>query len=579
MKNRKKLNLGNSNFKDIIEEENYFVDKSLLIKEVISAQKQVLLIPRPRRFGKTLNLSMLNYFFDNQEKDNEKLFEHLKIWQTDNEIKKHCGKHPVIFLSLKDAKKNTWESTLKHIKLEIISVYKQHRYLMQNDVLFDDEKHQFNKIINQTADEIDYEVSIKQLSDYLFSYHKEKVVILIDEYDVPIQNGYNKFYDKVVPFMRNFLSGAFKDNSALYKGIITGILRVSKENIFSGLNNISVYTLLDNRFSDKFGFTEDEVKQLIKDFEVKTEYSEIKAWYDGYQFGKTKNIYNPWSVLNYVAESDEGFRTFWANSSSNDLIKERIFERDYDYIKENFEILLKGGQITKKIQEDIVFPDLNKNTKELLWSLLLFSGYLKATPLPEQAHTLVKLDRYNLSLPNGEIKQLFGEIISEWLVENLQISSSLLYNAANNLVNNELQRFEKDLQSIMSDTFSYFDKTKNPENAFHSYMLGLLAVLGDNYIIRSNRESGEGRYDILLRPFDSRKNGVVIEIKTIESRKKNEEKATFLKRINKAIAEAEKQIEINNYDQELIDNKIKNIIKLPIVFAGKQPFIKEQEVE
>ena len=569
----KELNLGDSDFRNIIENDNYFIDKSLFIKEVINAQKAVLLLPRPRRFGKTLNLSMLKYFFDINEPENENLFTGLKIWQTEDEILKHCGKYPVIYLNFKDVKANTWEGTLKHIRIEIAKTYKQHRYLLNNDTLFDDEKITFIEILNRKADDIDFEVSLKQLSEYLRRYHKQKTVILIDEYDTPIQAGYKKYYDEVISFMRNLLSGAFKDNSGLYKGVITGILRVSKESIFTGLNNVSVHTILNRDFSDKFGFTEDEVKQIIQDFDVTTEYAQIKKWYDGYRFGETENIYNPWSILNYAIHYKEGFNTFWANSSYNELIRERILERDYDYIKDNFEKLLQGEQIIKKIEDNIVFTDLEKPGKELLWSLLLFSGYLKATPLPEQKNSLVKLSRYNLSIPNGEIKQLFQDIISEWLIEKTQISSSLLYNAARNLTGNNLKEFEKDLRSIMGDTFSYFDKTKNPENAFHSYMLGLLTILGDEYIIRSNRESGKGRYDIMLRPFDVTKNGIVVEIKTIEGRKKDEGEVDFHKRLNHAIKKAEHQMEAKGYEKELIDNKIKNIIKLPIVFAGKQPHV------
>ncbi|MEA3445840.1 MAG: AAA family ATPase, partial [Bacteroidota bacterium] len=583
-----KLNLGYSDFKGMMINNNYFVDKSLLIEDVIKVQKAVLLFPRPRRFGKTLNLSMLKYFFDKNESENEKLFANLKIWKTGNDIIKHCGKYPVIFLTFKDAKANTWNDTLKFIKIEIAKAYDEHYYLFESDILRKHEKDAFTEIVTGKGDDVDFAVSLKRLSKYLHKYHNKKVVILIDEYDSPIQAGYKKFYDDIIPFMQNLLSGAFKDNSNIYKGVITGILRVSKENIFSGLNNVSVYTILDNRFSDKFGFTEPETKQVINDFKIKTEYSQIKKWYDGYQFGKTKNIYNPWSILNYVSESEGGFKAFWTHSSSNSLIKERIFERDYDYIKNNFEKLLQGKYIIKNIEEEIIFPDLEKKTKELLWSLLLFTGYLTAEPVPEQAKTHVKLNHYNLSIPNFEVKKLFREIITEWLTENLQISSTLLFNAANNLVNNNLKEFEKELQSIMGDTFSYFDtaKTKGqpdqneitksvqlPENVFHSYMLGLLAILGENYIIRSNRESGEGRYDILVRPFDITKNGIIIEIKSIEKRQKNEEAQDFHMRINNAITEAENQIETNDYDKELIDNRITNIIKLPIVFAGKVPFI------
>ena len=293
----KKLNLGHSDFKNIIENDNYFVDKSLLIEEVVKARKNVLLFPRPRRFGKTLNLSMLRYFFDKNNPQNKQLFKDLKIWQTDENIKRHCCKYPVINLSFKDAKANTWEETLNYLKIEISKAYKQHRYLLKGDCLFDDEKILFNEILTRKANIADFANSISQLSEYLQRFHNENIIILIDEYDTPIQSGYNTFYDEVISFMRNLLSGAFKDNSYLYKGIITGILRVSKESIFSGLNNLSVYSILDDEFSNRFGFTENEVKQVIKDFEVNTNYEKIKKWYNGYKFGKTERIYNPWSYI------------------------------------------------------------------------------------------------------------------------------------------------------------------------------------------------------------------------------------------------------------------------------------------
>jgi len=300
----KKLNLGYSSFKDLINNNYYFVDKSLLIEEVINIQKAVVLFPRPRRFGKTLNLSMLKCFFDKNETKNEQLFRDLKIWQTGDKTKHHCCKYPTISLSFKDAKAETWQKTLSHIKLELIKAYQQHRYLLQSNTLYEEEKQRIKKILTEVASEVDFEVSLKQLSDYLQRFHNEKVVILIDEYDTPIQAGYGKFYDEVVSFMRNLLSGAFKDNSNLYKGIITGILRVSKESIFSGLNNLSVYSILDEEFSDKFGFTEPEVIKILSDFEKETDYYEIKRWYDGYKFGETTNIYNPWSILNFVVSKN-----------------------------------------------------------------------------------------------------------------------------------------------------------------------------------------------------------------------------------------------------------------------------------
>ncbi len=563
----KKLNLGHSDFKDIIENNNYFVDKSLLIEDVLNAQKAVLLLPRPRRFGKTLNLSMLRYFFDKQEPENKNLFKDLKIWQTDETVKQHCCKYPVIYLTFKDTKADNWEDCYELIISEIINLYSEHRYLLENNILYENEKDIFNKILLKTASKIEYQRSIKQLSEYLQRYHNEKTVILIDEYDAPIQAGYKMFYDKVVSFMRNLLSGAFKDNNNIYKGIITGILRVSKESIFSGLNNISVYSILDNKFSDKFGFTENEIKQILTDFKVDTKYSQIKKWYNGYEFGNTSDIYNPWSILNYVVEPSAGFKTFWTYTSSNELIKEQIKKKDAVGIRAEMLKLINGETIKKDLEANFVFPNLSADS-DLLWTLLTYSGYL--TTKKE-----VSRKKHELAIPNFEIKTVFQDTILEWLKTDIKVKQLLLENTANYLINNEIAKFETGFKEIIGDTFSYYDTAKNHEYVYHSYILGLLAIIGDDYIIKSNKESGDGRYDIMLIPHDKSKNGVVIEIKQIEKQRKKENDTDFHNRINDQIKIAINQIDRNKYYKELIDNKIEidKIIKVPIVFAGKEPYI------
>jgi len=384
------------------------------------------------------------------------------------------------------------------------------------------------------------------------------------------------FYDKVVPFMRNLLSGAFKDNSNIYKGIITGILRVSRESIFSGLNNISVYSILDNKFSDKFGFTEQEVKQIIKDFSIKTEYSEIKKWYDGYKFGETSGIYNPWSILNYVVEPSAGFKTFWTYTSSNELIKEQIRKKNAENIRAEILKLINGETIKKDLEANFVFPELSANN-DLLWTLLTYSGYL--TTQKE-----ISRKKYELAIPNYEIKTVFQDTIIEWLKVDVKIKQNLLENTANYLVNKDnieakqaLQLFEKGFKEIMGDTFSYYDTAKNHEYIYHSYILGLLAIIGDDYIIKSNRESGQGRYDIMLIPIvksrhGEAQHGVVIEIKQLNVKTGH---ILSQQEINNEIENALSQINKNKYYKELIDNKIKEdkIIKVPIVFAGKEPYI------
>lgn len=564
---RKRLNLGNSDFKDMIINNNYFVDKSLLIEEVIKAERQVMLFPRPRRFGKTLNLSMLKYFFDINEKENEKLFKELEIWQTENNIKNQCGKYPVIFISFKDAKEQEWQNCYELIIAEIIALYRNHKYLITNDILDKYEKQIFMEILSGTASKTEYQRSIKKMCEYLYRYHNKKTVILIDEYDTPIHAGYGKFYDKIIPFMRNLLSGAFKDNSNLYKGIITGILRVSKESIFSGLNNLSVFDILKTGFSDKFGFTEKEIKKILEDFNLKEEYLNIKKWYNGYKFGKTKNIYNPWSLLNYVTEHEDGFNTFWVNTSSDILIKKQLKEKNATEIRKDLLKLINNESIKKDIENNFIFPDLDTD-QELLWTLLIYSGYLTSK-------NKISFNEYELIIPNEEIKTVFTSTIIKWLRVDVKVKKTLLQETANYLINNELKKFEIGFREIMGDTFSYYDTAKNHEYVYHSYVLGLLAIIGDDYIIKSNRESGRGRYDIMLIPHDKTKNGIVIEIKQTEKQKPEETYKKFAERINIVIKYVLMQIDKNKYYKELIINKIKpeNIIKIPIIFADKEPYI------
>jgi hypothetical protein len=507
---------------------------------------------------------MLQYFFDISQPENKSLFLDLKIWQEGNEIIQKQGKYPIIYLSFKDAKQNTWEDTLKHIKIEIAKLFRIHNYLLKDNLLIDSEKKEYEHIADRTADNIDFEVSIKQLSEYLHRYFNQNVVILIDEYDTPIQAGYNRFYDDVIAFMRNLLSGAFKDNKFLYKGVITGILRVSRESIFTGLNNVSVYSVLDDGFSDKFGFTELETKQILSDFNVTTEYKLIKKWYDGYRIGKTNDIYNPWSILNYAIGYESGFKTFWANTSSDELIKEQLKKKDANYSREQLLKLINNETIDKDIDDNFVFPDLLTD-KELLWTLLTFSGYLTSKNKTGRK-------THDLAIPNYEVKTVFQDIILKWLYIDLNLKRTTLIDTTKYLINNEIDKFEKGFKEIIGDTFSYFDIQGEPENVYQSYVLGLLAIIGDDYIIKSNRESGTGRYDILLIPHDKSKYGIVIEIKQIV-RNTTDDNESFNKKIDSKINEAKSQIDKNKYYMELIDNKITQIIKLPIVFAGKEPYI------
>jgi len=550
----KRLKIGTSDFRNTIEANGYYVDKTLLIKEVIDSEHEVLLFPRPRRFGKTLNLSMLRYFFDLNQKNTAALFTDLKIWQEEEKYRSMQGKYPVIYLTLKDIKNESFDEFVSSIKYLIIKLFEEHDYLLNSEVLRASEKMRYEQIISEKESTKIYENSLKDLSDYLYRFHNKKVVILIDEYDTPIHTAfYYNYYDKVISFMRNFLSAAFKDNVYLYKGVITGILRVSRESIFSGLNNLGVYSILSYHFSDKFGFTETETKDLLTYFKLIDNYEDIKKWYNGYKFGDTENIYNPWSIVNYVAKSAEGCQAHWVNTSSDELIRNRITEKNAESIRQDIEKLIKGETLSKILDENIVFANLDSE-KELLWSLLTFSGYL--TILKQEG------DFHYIKIPNYEIQTLYRMIILDWLNISVKFSKSLLYETTTNLLENKIVEFEKNFKRLLGDTLSYFDISNEAEKIYHAYMLGMLAITRGEYLVKSNRESGDGRYDILLMPLESDKYGVVIEIKTLTKEATKEQ-------IDAKLTEALAQISENEYYKELIDNNIGKRIELGIVFAGK----------
>jgi hypothetical protein len=505
--------------------------------------------------------------------ENKELFKGLKIWKEKEIIEKHCCQYPVIYMTFKDAKAETWNKVYERLKIEIIKIYKEHRYLLDKEILYNEEKETYRKILQGTAKIAYYEASIEILSEYLHRYYQKNVIILVDEYDTPIQSGYKKYYTEVIDFMRNLLSGAYKDNSYLYKGVITGILRVSKESIFSGLNNLSVYSLLNLSFSDKFGFTENEVQQIMKDFAVKTDYEAIKKWYNGYKFGDTGGIYNPWSILNYISAQEEGFRPYWTQTSSNSLIREQITRQNAENIRGEILKLINEETIVKDIEENFVFSDLD-SPKELIWTLLLFSGYL--TVVKE-----ISLGRYELKIPNYELKFIFKRTILDWFTTEVKVIKSLLEKTTNHLINNELREFEAGFKQIIGDTFSYYDTVRKNEYIFQAYILGLLAIIGDDYVIKSNKESGEGRYDIMLIPHDKSKNGVVMEIKRIRKQQPDEPDEDFINRINKRLEQAREQIDKNKYYKELIDYGIlpENIVKVPVVFVGKEPYVTEAKLK
>ena len=552
----KKIGIGVSDFKALIDKDCYYIDKTILVKEIYSSGPQVILFPRPRRFGKTLNLSMLRYFFEKTEIEHSYLFENLQIWKHE-EYREKQGKYPVIFLTLKDVKQSNWEECFNKIKDIMSQEFSKHDYLLKT--LKEKERQEFEQIVAKTANKGDYESSLRKLAMYLERYHKQKVIILMDEYDTPIQAGYiNGYYDKIIDFMRSFLSEVLKDNVTIEKAVLTGILRVAKESIFSGLNNLEVSTILGYQSNDKFGLEEFEVENMLKAYGIEDKLTEVKDWYNGYKFGGT-TIYNPWSIINFVSKYREGLKPYWVNTSSNDLIKSLITKGGED-VKQEMEELIQGKSITKAVNDSIVFGEIEQNA-DTLWNFLLFSGYLKAENLRREDIKMYA----ELSIPNKEIEYLYKEIIMNWF--NDSIYSKKLEMMLKALTMGDIETFEDIFSEFIDKSMSYFDVSgQNPENFYHAFVLGLLVSLQNSYQVKSNKESGYGRYDIMLIPKDKTKMGVIIEFKKV-NKKRGESLET-------ACEKALKQIEEKEYKQELLDMGIDRVMKLGISFEGKKFLIK-----
>ncbi len=576
---KKTLKIGTSDFKRIVENNHYFVDKTAFIYDFFNSSSYISLMPRPKRFGKTLNLSMLEYFFDVTKKDCAPLFSEFEIAQNKEFCEKHQNKYPVINISLKDVKKNTWEGCLEKFKNTISDLYKKYRFLLKSKKLEQDEKQLFQKIISETVSETKIESSLYDLSTYLKKHFDKDVIILVDEYDAPIisafkntpkpvkgKKGEASYYENVINFMQTFLGSAFKGNNNLEKGLITGVMRVGRESIFSEWNNFSVYGITSTYFADKFGFTQAETEKILTYFGLQSHIEDVGKWYNGYKIGNVSQIYNPWSIVNYIVNVNDGFKPYWVNTSDDSIIKERITEPN---VKEAVLELLSNKTIIRTIKENFVFPDFETNS-ELLWTLLFNSGFLTQTKE-------VSLYRYELKIPNYELKFVFENIILEWLENTYKFNHDLLITTSNHLINNNLKEFETGFKHIIGDTISYFDTANDAEQIYHVYTLGLLAILSDDYIIKSNRESGNGRYDILLIPRLTTKNAIIIEFKKAEGQAEKEDYETFINRINAEIDSALQQIERKRYYSELLTYKIdlSQIVRVPIIFAGKEPYVRK----
>jgi hypothetical protein len=581
MKKNKTLKIGRSEFDLLMKGNHYFVDKSMFIYAFYHNANDILLIPRPKRFGKTLNLSMIEHYFDIQKPESATFFAELKIAKHPEFNAEHQNKYPVINISLKDIKATNWEKCYDKFKMEISGLYRKHLYLLNSDKLYDIDKKNFELVLNGEAPQAQFEYSLQYLSDYLYKHFENKVIILVDEYDTPIITAFKytpppiktfqtenlTYYENVISFMQTFLGKAYKGNDYLKKGLLTGVMRVGKESIFSEWNNFFVYGITSHYFSDSFGFTLDETQEMLNYFDLEHQADNVQHWYNGYKFGDCDNIYNPWSIVNYIANQKDGFKPYWVNSGDYSLIKNRITELN---VKETIQELIEGKTIDKELKENFVFQDFETN-HELLWTLLTDNGYL--TQVQES-----DFGNYQLRIPNNEVKIVFTDIIKAWIQEEVKLTRDLLVNTARSLINNRLTEFEIGFKQIIGDTISYFDtaeRSVTQEQIYHVYTLGLLAILADDFMIKSNRESGEGRYDIMLIPYNKNSNGIIIEIKSIEKQQENEEKQAFTQRINQEIDLALQQIEKKEYFKELLANKITpgKIIRLAIIFAGKVPYI------
>jgi hypothetical protein len=580
--NAKKLPIGKSDFKNIIEDNYCYVDKTLFIKDIIDKGDTILLIPRPRRFGKTLNLSMLKYFYDccpetqpsaaetrSPQKETpppgntyKNLFASLAISRAGKKYLDYMGKYPVIFLSFRDIKEMEWETCMDKIEHLIQDEYLKHDYLLNSPKLKSPEKDYFKRIMERKASKADYEKSLEKLLIFLNRFYGERGVILIDEYDAPVHAGFTYgYYDEIINFIRNFLCGGLKDTDQyLEKSIITGIMRIARESIFSGLNNPGVYTLLSEEFDDKFGFTEEEVEALLKDYRLLDMYDQVQQWYNGYCFG-AKIIYNPWSIVNFLGSKAKECKPYWINTSDNKIV-ESLLSGGGKELKEELELLIRGEIIEKAIEDNIVLKDIS-HRENLLWSFLLLGGYLK--------QTAKRMDRatgkmyYALSIPNMEVRTIYIEIVDHFFTG--KIGNRKVEIMLKALIDGDIKLFEKILRKVVTAVFSYHDFGCEPEKVYHALVAGLLIWISNTHEIKSNRESGYGRYDITIIPYDLSQTGYVIEFKTVDK----EDNET----LDTAAAAALEQIEEKQYETELIERGIENIKKLAIVFSGKDVYVKE----
>ncbi len=559
------VGIGQQDFETIRKENCFYVDKTSFIQEWWEQKDSVTLIARPRRFGKTLTMSMVEKFFSVNTKEGGSLFQGLKIWEME-EFRKLQGTFPVISLSFASIKEQNYDTVRRKICQILSGLYSQYSFLLNGDIL-DEKERKFFESVSVDMGDVEATLAIQQLSLYLSRYYGKKVIILLDEYDTPMQEAYvNGYWEELTSFFRSLFNATFKTNPCLERALMTGITRVSKESIFSDFNNLEVVTVTSEKYADSFGFTEKEVLESLEEFELLSQKEEVKTWYDGFTFGKRTDIYNPWSILNYLDKKMVG--TYWANSSSNALAGKLIQEGNKD-IKQEFEKLLQGEAIRTEIDEQIVYNQLDQD-EQAIWSLLLASGYLKVKRIETRMLDFGGLVQiYELCLTNLEVKLMFRNMIRKWFGRVASVYNDFI----KALLLDDVKAMNVYMNKVALATFSYFDTGKNPsgqepERFYHGFVLGLLIDLADRYILTSNRESGFGRYDVMLEPKEPQKeDGILIEFKVQDP----DEESELMDTVRAAV----RQIEQKNYEAVLIEKGIAKdrIRKYGFAFSGKTVLI------
>ena len=556
-KKNKALPIGVSDFIRA-QSDYYYVDKTLLIKDILDQKALVTLFTRPRRFGKTLNMDMLRVFFEISEENTSKYFRDKKIYTCGKKYMNYQGQFPVIFLSFKDVKFDSWEETFDKL-LELLQIeFGRHQELLQSSALLDYEKEYFSKILAKAVNKVELSSALENLSRMLSKHHGKAPIIIIDEYDTPIQEGYSKdFYSEIVDFMRTFFSGAFKDNKHISFGFLTGILRIAQESIFSGLNNITVNTIMDNTYSEYFGFTPSEITDILQDFDMSEKYAEVEKWYDGYIFGET-DIYNPWSMINYV--SKKGIpQAYWVSTGRNEILEDVLNVSNQD-ILENLNSLLLGEKVVARIDQNVVYRALKENPANI-YSLLLMAGYLKTNNKQLQMDGSYLCE---IAIPNTEITAVFKIEIMNHLLYVGAVKQTTANKIAESLYSKDFTKLKNALIEYMNKSMSFYDAST--EGFYHGLTLGLVALMDNQYQIKSNRESGEGRFDLALFPREEKLPGIIMEFKWKRNLTENA--------LTNLAEEALNQINEKAYETELKDYRVNEIVKIGAAFSGKNVEIK-----